>query len=114
MDERDEVNEDEAAAEPQEPSTPILERLTDPTAVLLACLALLVALYPAWSKGLMPIRGDALTYFWPLREALASALQQGTLPLYELTNNGGTPLWLKFREHSKSRPGYGGLKNREE
>ena len=26
----------------------------------------------------------------------------------------GTPLWLKFREHSKSRPGYGGLKAAED
>ena len=26
----------------------------------------------------------------------------------------GTPLWLKFRVNSKSRPGYGNLKNREE
>ena len=62
MDEQDELNEDEATTEPQEPSTPLLQHLADPIAALLACLALLVALHPAWFKGWMPIRGDALTY----------------------------------------------------
>jgi hypothetical protein len=94
MDEWGEDNEDDlAVASPESPSR-ILEVLPDLAAVLVALVVLLIALRPAWSTGWMPVRGDALSYFWPLREALSAALREGTLPLYEMTNNGGTPLWL--------------------
>jgi len=53
-----------------------------------------LALAPAWLLGRVPIRSDALAYFWPLRARLADALSEGRLPLYDLLNDGGTPLLL--------------------
>jgi hypothetical protein len=100
MDQWGENNEKHPAAVP--PASSILEHETLPGVLggFAALSVLLVALYPAWAQGWMPVRGDAMTYFWPLREALGTALRDGTLPLYETTNNGGTPLWLNPQTQS--------------
>ncbi len=94
MDQWGENNEERPVAPP--PGASLMEHQAIPglTGLLVALGSLVVALYPAWGDGWMPVRGDAMTYFWPLREALAEALREGTLPFYEATNNGGTPLWL--------------------
>jgi len=94
MDQWGENNEEEVAAPEAPPSILYHEAVPGLIGVLVALGTLLVALYPAWGDGWMPVRGDAMTYFWPLREALSAALREGTLPLYETTNNGGTALWL--------------------
>ena len=94
MDQWDENNEEEAAEPAPPPSLLYHEEVPGLIAVLVALGTLLTALYPAWGDGWMPVRGDAMTYFWPLREALSTALREGVLPLYETTNNGGTALWL--------------------
>lgn len=100
MDQWGEDEQEEVAVEPQRPSSFDVVWLPDLAAVLLALAALLIALYPAWGKGWMPVRGDALSYFWPLREALSAALREGALPYYEFTNNGGTPLWINPQTQS--------------
>ena len=84
------------------PSTSVLYHESVPglLAVLVALGTLLAALYPTWGDGWMPVRGDAMTYFWPLREALSTALRAGTLPLYETLNNGGTALWINPQTQS--------------
>ena len=94
MDQWGENIDEEPAAPPPAPSVLEHEAVPGTVALVVALGTLLTALYPAWGDGWVPIRGDAMTYFWPLREALAEALRAGTLPLYEATNNGGTPLWL--------------------
>lgn len=100
MDQWGEKNKKQPAALP--PTASILEQEALPTILggFAALSVLVVALYPAWAQGWMPVRGDAMTYFWPLREALATALREGTLPLYETTNNGGTALWLNPQTQS--------------
>ncbi len=62
--------------------------------VLVAAAGVAAALAPAWLLGRVPIRSDALAYFWPLRARLAEALSRGELPLYDALNDAGTPLLL--------------------
>ncbi len=104
MDQWGEGNEEPEPPAPAGPS--VLENPTLKAYVALgtAVAALLWATFPAWGEGWMPVRGDALTYFWPLRETLGAALRQGELPLYETTNNGGTPLWLNPQAQSLYPP----------
>ena len=61
----------------------------------LGALCVAVTLAPAWLLGRVPVRADAMAYFWPLRERLASYLGEGKLPLYDLANHGGTPLLVQ-------------------
>jgi hypothetical protein len=62
--------------------------------LVVAAAAVAVALAPSWLLGRVPIRSDALAYFWPLRARLAEALAGGELPLYDTLNDAGTPLLL--------------------
>ncbi|MDP7114613.1 MAG: hypothetical protein QGH45_21750, partial [Myxococcota bacterium] len=73
-------------------SAPARRGLVAPQVVAAAAVA--VALAPSWLLGRVPIRSDALAYFWPLRARLAEALAGGELPLYDALNDAGTPLLL--------------------
>lgn len=61
---------------------------------LVGALGVLTVLSPSWLLGWVPVRGDSLVYFWPLRERLAAALSRGELPLYDLLCGNGAPLLL--------------------
>jgi len=89
QDRPEETESDEAPAAQLDP-----ERWVDRAAVACASIALLLSLAPAWLGRQMPVRGDALTYFWPLRRVLEAAQREHERPYYSTLNDGGTPLWL--------------------
>ena len=100
--ELDRPEETESAEAPQEQLDP--ERWVDRAAIAGAAVVLLIALAPAWLSRQMPVRGDALTYFWPLRKVLAAAQSEGTLPYFSTLNDGGTPLWRNPQSQSLYPP----------
>ncbi len=69
-------------------------RATRRTPWVVGALGLVAVLAPSWLLGRVPVRGDALAYFWPLRVRLAEALSRGALPRYDLLCDNGAPLLL--------------------